>query len=624
MQQLHNFEKNMYRLLNRRVSIYQDHVRKKGLVLADKNFRKTRFSSHIDFLSKCLRRGLIPKGFLLSFHASNLEQSNSSRYKRQLSSILTKSSRRLMVTTISSMVRRCHTLTTEIVALRNELKDLCSVEAYRNISPTIHQLNADVYDSLVALKCDKLAALTNSTTPEIVVDAHDTPAPKLVVTIPDDLQLDSHERSVLERGLNYISTRKHCDEYTAKADCEKFYRRLRLKAHFSSNQESSEMDTSQTPDPSEDTTLESLKPKTSKWTPPPGRFGSLDYYISKCRSEVNKLDFKRHLETDNLSPGERAALTSLRQRADIVIKPADKGGAVVVWDRNLYIQEAERQLSDSTFYERLDRDFTMDYNKTVCEVVKEANFQHAPSILSWKILSRFYLLPKIHKPGNPGRPIVSACNCPTELIATYLDRITTPLVQSLPSYVKDTNHMLRIVDSFRFPGNFNYVFTMDVKSLYTVIPNGDGLLALTHFLNKRPILQPPTHTLVRLAELVLTLNTFSFNGNFYRQTGGVAMGSRLGPNYACLFMGHIAEQIFDQYTGTKPVLYKRYIDDIAGATSGSREEIEDFATYVNGFYPSLNFTWVISDVQLPFLDLCLKPTPDRLLTSIYYKTLILT
>ena len=45
------------------------------------------------------------------------------------------------------------------------------------------------------------------------------------------------------------------------------------------------------------------------------------------------------------------------------------------------------------------------------------------------------------------------------------------------------------------------------------------------------------------------------------------------------------------------------IDDIAGATSGSREEIEDFVSYVNGFHPSLNFAWVISDVQLSFLDL---------------------
>ena len=41
--------------------------------------------------------------------------------------------------------------------------------------------------------------------------------------------------------------------------------------------------------------------------------------------------------------------------------------------------------------------------------------------------------------------------------------------------------------------------------------------------------------------------------------------------------------------------------------------------YVNGFHPSLKFTWIISDVQLPFLDLCLKPVSDRLLTSIHYK-----
>ena len=85
------------------------------------------------------------------------------------------------------------------------------------------------------------------------------------------------------------------------------------------------------------------------------------------------------------------------------------------------------------------------------------------------------------------------------------------------------------------------------------------------------------------------------------------------------FLQHVEEQIFAQYKGTKPALYKRYIDDIMGTTSGSRNEIEDFATYVNGFHPSLNFTLNISDVQLPFLDLCLKPVSDRLLTSIHYK-----
>ena len=44
--------------------------------------------------------------------------------------------------------------------------------------------------------------------------------------------------------------------------------------------------------------------------------------------------------------------------------------------------------------------------------------------------------------------------------------ITKPIVENLPSYVKDTNHMLDIVESFRFSGTHNYVFNMDIKSCF--------------------------------------------------------------------------------------------------------------------------------------------------------------
>ena len=61
--------------------------------------------------------------------------------------------------------------------------------------------------------------------------------------------------------------------------------------------------------------------------------------------------------------------------------------------------------------------------------------------------------------------------------------------------------------------------TMDIKSLYTVthVPNDEGLCALQYYLDKREILEPPTPTLLRMAELVLTLNTFEFNGEYYKQ-----------------------------------------------------------------------------------------------------------
>ena len=75
--------------------------------------------------------------------------------------------------------------------------------------------------------------------------------------------------------------------------------------------------------------------------------------------------------------------------------------------------------------------------------------------------------------------------------------------------------------------------------LYTVIPNDGVLQALSYFLDQRTIKEPSTHTVVRLTELVLTLNAFSFDDQHYRQIGGVAMGSKMGPNYACLFVGYI-------------------------------------------------------------------------------------
>jgi len=57
-----------------------------------------------------------------------------------------------------------------------------------------------------------------------------------------------------------------------------------------------------------------------------------------------------------------------------------------------------------------------------------------------------------------------------------------PVVRSLPSYVKDSQHARQIFRDFNFLGEDKLIFTMDITSLYTVIPNGEGLLTLKHFL----------------------------------------------------------------------------------------------------------------------------------------------
>ena len=143
-----------------------------------------------------------------------------------------------------------------------------------------------------------------------------------------------------------------------------------------------------------------------------------------------------------------------------------------------------------------------------------------------------------------------------------------PIVRSLPTYVKDSQHALQIFRDFNFLGDDKLMFTMDITSLYTVIPNAKGLLALGHFFDLRTVKEPSSETLLRLAELVLTLNCFSFADSYYKQINGarVAMGTKMGHSCANLFVGYIEHQFFNQYNGPKPKLYRRYIDDCAGAT----------------------------------------------------------
>ena len=64
---------------------------------------------------------------------------------------------------------------------------------------------------------------------------------------------------------------------------------------------------------------------------------------------------------------------------------------------------------------------------------------------------------------------------------------------------------------------------------------------------------------------------------------------------------------------------KRYIDDIVGAASCQRDELENFIDFVSNFHPALQFTSTITETELPFLDINLRIAEDRIQTSIFCK-----
>ena len=122
--------------------------------------------------------------------------------------------------------------------------------------------------------------------------------------------------------------------------------------------------------------------------------------------------------------------------------------------------------------------------------------------------AKFYHLPKIHKPGNPSRPIVASNGAPTEKISSFVDHFLQPLVTKLPSYIWDFLNKLQRMPTLP-PGSL--LVTLDVSSLYTNIPHNEGIVACEEALNSRESPAPPTADLCHLIWLILSLNSFVFN-----------------------------------------------------------------------------------------------------------------
>ena len=128
-----------------------------------------------------------------------------------------------------------------------------------------------------------------------------------------------------------------------------------------------------------------------------------------------------------------------------------------------------------------------------------------------------------------------------------------------------------------------------------------------------------TSALLRLAELVLTLNSFQFNDQFFEQISGVAMGTKMGPSYACIFMGYLEHLVWTTYDGPLPSVYHRYIDDCIGITDMPEADLSRFINFINVFNPSIRFTSHISTTCVNFLDITITLRLSAITTSVYYK-----
>ena len=230
--------------------------------------------------------------------------------------------------------------------------------------------------------------------------------------------------------------------------------------------------------------------------------------------------------------------------------------------------------------------------------------------------------PRSHKRDVPLRPIVSSRGSFNYEVAKEFSRILRPMVGSSPHHIKNTEDFVQQLKGITLQANENIV-SYDVSALFTSVPTDPAINIIRrkleldqefHLRTSMSVVQ-----IISLLEFCLKTTYFQFQGRFYKQLQGAAMGSPISPIVANLYMEDFENKAINTAECPSRV-WKRFVDDTFVVTEAEKKQ--GFLEHINKVGPPINFT--TEDAQtngsIPFLDTIMMPQPDgSLLISVYRK-----
>ena len=422
----------------------------------------------------------------------------------------------------------------------------------------------------------------------------------------------SNDFKLLNKNLNFIPNPGKYNKTTFNKHKNTFYRRVILKSYFGDTE----------PEP-----YMGYTKKTNKEWLPKDIHHSVKTFIEAVERDLEQENNEDKIEVrKNLTKEEINSLNKLTKREDIIITKADKGGAVVIINVEDYLKEAKRQLDNTEFYQKVGNDLTETHAEIVNKAIKNfAKEKLLPEQVAKALLvedpktAKFYLLPKIHKKNNPGRPITNAIGCATSTIAEFVNFQLQPLVEKLKSFIKDTTEFLSLLAKIDTLPEDAILVTMDVSALYTNIPHNEGINAVAQTLEEDKSFTGSTRVIIKFLSLVLNLNNFSFNDQNYLQIKGCSMGSKGSCAYADLFMGKFETGKIYPLIHEKHLCYCRFRDYIFMIWTGGEIALKKFLREVNELHESIKFESKYSRKQIDFLDTTVYITTEGTLATTLYR-----
>ena len=291
--------------------------------------------------------------------------------------------------------------------------------------------------------------------------------------------------------------------------------------------------------------------------------------VEELRGEIKSVLKKIQAPKHNITDEKRKVIDELRKDKTRIILTMDKGVSLVVMDRDDYNRKAEDILHQPA-YKPIPKDPTNKYKTKLISLLKSIKTEGRIDESTYKTLyptgagsPKFYGLPKAHKEGTPLRPIVSSIGAVTCTTAKELSRILKPLVGKSTHHIHNNQDFIEHLRGIQH-GPDEVMVSYDVRALFTSVPIQPALNIIEKLLKEDTGLQNRTtmsikHVMNRLG-FCLRSTYFTYQGKYYEQVEGAAMGSPISPIVANLYMENFEVSALST-SPNPPLMWKRFVDD---------------------------------------------------------------
>ena len=362
--------------------------------------------------------------------------------------------------------------------------------------------------------------------------------------------------------------------------------------------------------------------------------------INVLEKEVKVL--KKDKNLNKLKEEIKATKTFLNENNLLAVK-SDKTNRIVITDEEVYLKKSLDMLENTANYKYRKQSKSKQIETQANRLIRNIGLNKFDKSSREKLISsgthpaNFVTLIKDHKTktelGFPLRPVASTTNTPTNKIDWIVSRILNQLLEFIPSYIKNTEHLIKKLEDINkdLLKEGKIFVSLDVVNLYPSIPIDEAINAVLDFAklfwNKIDNFGFSIEELSRCLSFISYNYEVQFQDRTYLQIKGCPMGAHFSPPFAIIFMHRIETEALRRLNTVYkilPQLYARYIDDIIiGPFDKDNELLRRMLEVFNAINDNIKFTIEIpagETNKLNYLDMTITIKDTKIEYEWYQKS----